>query len=126
MWLAFHNEPEHQHPIDGQIPYDIFVERADPKYVRLQLDVGNMMVGGGDPMAYLAAHRDRYWTFHLKDVTADHAHDTEMGTGAFDFKKFLAAIPELNRKPCYVEQEAATDPLASARRNCGYLQSLRF
>jgi len=126
IWLAFHNEPDHQHPIDGQVPYDIFLKQTDPRYVRLQLDVGNMMVGGGDPQAYLAAHAERYWSFHLKDVTADHKHDTELGTGVFDFRRFLATVPDLTHKPCYVEQESSPDPMASARRNCGYLRNLRF
>ena len=126
VWLAFHNEPDHQHAIDGQIPYDVFLQHTDPKYVRLQLDVGNMLVGGGDPQAYLTAHAGRYWSFHLKDVTPDRKHDTEIGTGVFDFKKFLSAVTDLGHKPCYVEQESSADPLASARRNCGYLKALRF
>ena len=126
IWLAFHNEPNHHQPIDGQIPYDVFVQATDPKAVRLQLDVGNMLLGGGDPHAYLTVHRDRYWSFHLKDVTADHRHDAELGTGVFDFRKFLATVPDLGRKPCYVEQESSPDPMASARRNCGYLKELRF
>ena len=27
-----------------------------------------MLMGGGDPMRYLDQYRDRYWSFHLKDV----------------------------------------------------------
>ena len=104
-------------PIDGVVPYDLFIERLDPSVVRLQLDVGNMLVGGGDPMRYLTLHRDRYWTFHLKDVVADHSHDTELGAGTFDFQHFLAAIPALESKPCYVEQENPVDELESAKRN---------
>lgn len=126
VWLAFHNEPDHHRPIDGQIPYDVFVRATDPKYVRLQLDVGNMMVGGGDPHAYLDAYPERFWSFHLKDVTADKKHDVELGAGVFDFRKFLAAVKDLEHKPCYVEQESSPDPMASARRNCGYLRDLRF
>ena len=68
IWLAFHNEPNHMKPIDGTAPYDAFVARTDPSVVRLQLDVGNMLMGGGDPMRYLERYRDRYWSFHLKDV----------------------------------------------------------
>src|SRR5215471_7553997 len=71
IWLAFHNEPDHMKPIDGAVPYDVFIARLDPAAVRLQLDVGNMLMGRGDPMHYLSAHRDRYWSFHLKDVVAD-------------------------------------------------------
>src|SRR5690349_19860898 len=46
VWLAFHNEPDHMKPIEGQVPYDVFVARTDPRYVRHQLDVGNMALGG--------------------------------------------------------------------------------
>ena len=126
IWLAFHNEPDHMTPIDGKVPYDVFVERTDPKVVRLQLDVGNMVMGGGDPFAYLQRYRDRYWSFHLKDVVADHSHDTVLGTGTVDFKRLLAAIPDIDRKFCYVEQEGQEDALGSAGKDCEFLKKLEF
>jgi sugar phosphate isomerase/epimerase len=126
IWLAFHNEPDHLTPIDGTVPYDVFVARTDPSVVRHQLDVGNLALGGGDPLAYLQRYRDRYWSFHLKDVLPDRSRDTELGSGLLDFRKLLTAIPDLDRKPCYVEQEEAKDPLASARRNCAFLRTLEF
>lgn len=126
IWLAFHNEPDHMKPIDGKVPYDVFLERLDPNAVRLQLDVGNMVMGGGDPMQYLARYKDRYWAFHLKDVVPDKSSDTELGKGIFDFKKFLAAVPDLNQKPCYVEQEGPADELAAARSNYNFLHGLEF
>jgi sugar phosphate isomerase/epimerase len=124
IWLAFHNEADHMPKIDGQIPYDVFVERTDPSVVRLQLDVGNMILGGGDPMAYLARYRDRYTSFHLKDVLADRSGDTELGTGTFNFRQFLAAVPDLAKKPSYIEHEEPKDELASARKNFEYLKNL--
>lgn len=126
IWLAFHNEAEHMTPIDGTVPYDLFVERTDPAVVRLQLDTGNMLLGGGDPFAYLARLADRYWTFHLKDVVADHTRDTDLGKGVFDFRRFLAGIEQLDQKPCYVEREQPADELASARIDCEYLKQLEF
>ena len=126
LWLAFHNEPTHMKPIAGTIPYDLFLERLDPGAVRLQLDVGNMVIGGGDPMRYLTRHRNWYWSFHLKDVVADRSHDTELGTGTFDFRRFLAAVPDLPSKPCYVEQEEAADEMAAARQDYRYLRDLTF
>lgn len=126
IWLAFHNEADHMKPIDGTVPYDVFVDRLDPSVVRLQLDTGNMLIGGADPMRYLEKYRDRYWSFHLKDALADRSSDTEFGHGTFDFKRFLAAVPELDRKPCYVEHESAPDELAAARSNFEYLHGLSF
>ena len=126
IWLAFHNEPDHMKPIDGKVPYDVFVERLDPSVVRLQFDTGNMLIGGGDPMRYLEKYRDRYWSFHLKDVVANRSSDTELGRGVFDFKRFLAAVPSVNDKLCFVEQEGAADELAAARGNFQYLRQLEF
>jgi len=126
VWLAFHNEPNHQKRIDGAVPYDVFIERTDPSSVRLQLDTGNMRMGGGDPMNYLRAHQDRYWSFHVKDVVADGSKDCELGTGSIDLKAFLGAVEHPDQKPVVVEQEGSPAPLESAKRNQQYLRSLRF
>jgi sugar phosphate isomerase/epimerase len=129
IWLGFHNEAYHQKPIEGQVPYDVFISRLDPAVTTLQLDVGNMLIGGGDPMQYLQKYPNRYWSFHLKDATPDRSRDIGLGKGIFDFKKFLAAVPSLEQKPAYVEQETANDAdgdLADARANAQYLKNLEF
>ncbi|MEO8621199.1 MAG: sugar phosphate isomerase/epimerase [bacterium] len=126
LWLAFHNEPTHMKMLSGKVPYDTFVERLDPAAVRLQLDVGNMLLGGADPMAYLKRYSARYWSFHLKDATADGKRDTELGSGTFDFRKFLRAVNDVAHKPCFVEQEAPTDELASAKKDWKYLSTLEW
>jgi sugar phosphate isomerase/epimerase len=126
VWLAFHNEPSHQRPIAGKVPYDLFVEHTDPRVVRLQLDVGNMVMGGGDPLRYLQKYKDRYHSFHLKDITPDRKSDTDLGSGNVDLKKILAAIPGVANKSCYVEQEGQIDPMGAAARNYLYLKNLEF
>jgi sugar phosphate isomerase/epimerase len=85
-----------------------------------------MVMGGADPMQYLARFRDRIVSFHLKDVKPDHSGDTELGRGVFDFKRFLAAVPALDEKPCYVEQEGPADELGAAGANYQYLRQLEF
>ena len=126
VWLGFHNEPNHQKPIGGVVPYDVFLQATDPSVVRHQLDVGNMTMGGGDPFGYLAKYRERYWSFHIKDVVADRSKDTELGKGTIDFRRLLAAIPNVNQKRVFVEQEAWADSMASARMNFEYLSKLEF
>ncbi len=126
IWLAFHNEPNHQRKLQGEVPIEVFVRDTDPSLVRIQLDVGNMLMGGGDPMAFLSTHGSRCWTFHIKNVTQDGKKDTELANGTFDLRQFFAAIPDLNKKPCFVEQEGAADELKSAKDNFDYLKSLEF
>ena len=77
-------------------------------------------------MEYLKKYEVRYHSFHIKDVVADRSHDTDLGTGIFDTKKFLAAVKNLDKKPVYVEQEGSKDSMASAKRNLEYLKGLRF
>jgi sugar phosphate isomerase/epimerase len=77
-------------------------------------------------MAYLRQYGARYWSFHIKDVVQDGSRDTELGGGKIDFRRLLAAIPDVTRKLCFVEQEGAADPLASARANFAYLRNLEF
>ena len=126
IWLAFHNEPDHQRKVEGEIPLDVFLARTEPKFVRFQLDVGNMLMGGGDPMVYLNRYKDRIGSFHLKNVVADRKADTELGAGVFDLRAFLAAVPDLAKKPCFVEQEGAADELASAKTNFEYVRGLSW
>ncbi len=126
IWLAFHTEPEHVRPIGGVVPYDVFIDRTDAKLVRHQLDVGNTVMGGGDPMRYLQKYPERFWSFHVKDIAADHKSDTELGAGSVNLRALLGAVRDINNKPCYIEQEAAKDSIASARRNYQYLKALEF
>jgi sugar phosphate isomerase/epimerase len=85
-----------------------------------------MLIGGADPVRYFQKYQDMYWSFHLKDALADRSSDTALGRGTFDFKHFLAAVPELDRKPCYVEDENEADELAAARSNYEFLRGLEF
>jgi sugar phosphate isomerase/epimerase len=127
LWLGFHTEPDNFAPIDGKVPYDALVERLDPAVVRLQLDVGNVAMGGADPMQYLTRWRDRYASFHIKDVpTIGKVADTELGRGVLDLKGLLKAAGDLSGKLLYVEQEGSADAIDSSRRNYAYLSNLRL
>ena len=125
LWLGFHTEPDNFPAIDGKVPFDVFVERLDRTVVRLQLDVGNVAMAGADPLEYLTRWRDRYVSFHIKDVpTLGKVADTELGTGVLDLRKLLAAAGDLSGKLLYVEQEGAKDSLASAKKDFEYLAAL--
>ena len=127
IWLGFHTEPDNFPRIEGRVPYDVFVERLDPKVVRLQLDIGNVAMAGTDPLEFLSRWRDRYASFHIKDVPViGKVADTELGAGVLDIKRILSAAGDLSGKLLYVEQEGAADPIDSARRDYAYLSALKL
>jgi len=128
VWIGFHNEAYDFPPIGGVVPYDVLVERTDPTLVRLQLDTGNMAMGGRDPLEYMKRFGTRYWLFHIKDAPSLGAPtDTELGKGVIDFKRLLASIDHIDDKLLYVEQETYPGaPLDSARRDYAYIAGLTF
>ena len=128
VWIGFHNEAYDFPPIGGVVPYDVLVERTDPALVRLQLDTGNMAMGGRDPLEYMRRIGKRYWLFHIKDAPSLGAStDAELGKGIVDFKRILASIDDIDDKLLYVEQETYPGaPLDSARRDYAYITGLTF
>jgi sugar phosphate isomerase/epimerase len=128
VWIGFHNEAYDFPPIGGVVPYDVLVERTDPALVRLQLDTGNMVMGGRDPQEYMKRFGTRYWLFHIKDAPSLGAPtDAELGKGIIDFRRLLAGIDHIDDKLLYVEQETYPGaPLDSARRDYAYIAGLTF
>jgi sugar phosphate isomerase/epimerase len=65
MRVGYHSHNTDLIPIDGEIPWDIFFGRTK-KEVIMQLDTGNAMSGGGDPVMYLKRYPGRATTVHIK------------------------------------------------------------
>jgi sugar phosphate isomerase/epimerase len=128
MWLSFHNHADDFHVMDGQVPYDVFLERTDQAVVRHEFDVGNLVASGRDPMDYLRRYGSRYWLFHVKDpAAAGSAEDTVVGRGIMDWKRFLALVENPERKHFFVEQEKlGSDAQADIRASREFLQNLEY
>lgn len=52
--------------INGRFAWDILFSQLKPE-VNMQLDVGNCLGGGGDPIAMLKKFPGRTWTIHIKE-----------------------------------------------------------
>ena len=126
--VGFHDEAWDFRNIDGTTPYDVFVQRTDPDVVALQLDTGNAVVGGKDPLEYMQKYGKRYSLFHIKDAPSLGAErDVELGKGMVDFKRLLGMIDDIDQKHLYVEQESYPGaPIDSVRRDYQYISTLEF
>ena len=69
MRTGYHNHYVEFQPMDGELPWDTFFgnTRSD---VIMQLDIGNALHGGGDPIPYIARYPGRAITVHLKEYSA--------------------------------------------------------
>lgn len=119
--LGYHN---HMGTL-GQSPEEVdqILQAADPRYVKLELDVAHYLQGGGDPAKAIEKYYDRLLFLHIKDVESlpnpsnrmRSFRFVELGKGrvdlpavfeALDKVKFrgwaiveLDAVPEKDRTP---------------------------
>ena len=66
MVVGYHCHAHDFHPINGEVPWDILFGNTG-KHVVMQMDTGNCMDGGGDPVEYLRKYPGRSLTVHLKE-----------------------------------------------------------
>jgi sugar phosphate isomerase/epimerase len=65
MSTGYHNHHVEFRPLDGERPWDTFFGNTGPGVI-MQLDTGNAIYGGGDPVAILKQYPGRAGTVHLK------------------------------------------------------------
>jgi len=87
----------------GEKPDEIarVLAAADPRHVRLLLDVAHWQQGGGDPVAAIHEYRDRLSMLHIKDVRPTRRADgsagyqfVELGRGTVDLRGVFRALRE--------------------------------
>jgi inosose dehydratase len=129
--IAFH--PHAGTFIETPAEVDRLVRSTDPGRVRVCLDVGHYLVGGGDPVATLRALGDRVTHVHLKDVDptvlarlragelAGFGHAirlrlfTELGAGALDLDGVIGELIERDFPGwLMVEQDSSWGPPSEA------------
>jgi sugar phosphate isomerase/epimerase len=124
--FAYHNHFMEFIDHDGVTGYDIITHAADPAHLRLEIDLGWVLVGGGDPLEVLVRHADRVDMLHVKDFVRDPSQplgfrSVDVGQGLIDWRPVLTAARRQGVKYLYVEQEApyvrpVFESLATARK----------
>lgn len=115
MRVGYHAHAADFKKIDGQVPWEVLFDAAGPEVV-MQLDVGNCIAGGGDPIATLKKYPGRSATIHLKE------HGGQLGAvigeGEVKWKEVFDACESVGGTEWYiVEQEKyATTPLESVKQ----------
>jgi inosose dehydratase len=116
--LGYHN---HMHSL-GERPEEVdrILDAADPKFVRLELDVAHYRMGGGKPADAIRKYADRLLFLHIKDLetplpgaTGDRSRSyrfVELGRGVVDLPACFAALKDASFKGwCIVELDSVPD-----------------
>lgn len=108
--FAYHNHPMEFHDLGGgQTGYDL-IAGSTPD-LRLEMDIGWVVVGGADPVAMLNKYAGRVDLLHVKDMRKDPAgpfgfYSTELGNGVIDWPAVFKAAKAAGASGYFIEQEA--------------------
>jgi len=80
LTLGHHNHDAEFAQIGDTTGYDIFAENLDDQ-VHIQLDVGWVLVGGADPIRFIADHPENVQITHMKNMTVNPQAFTEIHEG---------------------------------------------
>jgi sugar phosphate isomerase/epimerase len=131
MTFGYHNHSAEFKKIDGKTAFDFLFGNTDPAHVKIELDVGWVVVAQQDPIAILNQYKDRVIALHVKDVTKRESADKDppsvaLGEGVIDWKKVIGTAKANGTRAFFYEQEAPfTRPiLASVKMSGDYLKKL--
>jgi sugar phosphate isomerase/epimerase len=126
--FAYHNHDFEFAPLEGKIPYDLLLERTDPRAVKLEMDLYWTVKGGANPVEYFGRHPGRFHLLHVKDMdSTPRRFFADVGQGVIDFKSIFAESRKAGVRHYFVENdEPAGSPFDSLRVSFDYLRQLEF
>ena len=87
--FGYHNHEYEFESDKGQVLYDVLLNHTDPALVKMELDVGWVIVAGKSPMDYFMNYNGRFPLWHLKDMNIAKKQSTEFGKGSLDIVQLL-------------------------------------
>ncbi len=124
MVFGYHNHDFEFEAVDGQIPFDVMLEHADPA-IQFEMDLFWIIRGGGDPFDYFRRYPGRFPMVHVKDMTSDGSM-VDVGAGEIDFAGIFAQSDRAGIQHYFVEHDNPGSPFGSIRASYDYLRRLEF
>ncbi len=105
--LCYHNHAFEFDVFDGQVAFDVMMERLDPKLVNIELDHYWVKKAGYDSSELFKKYPGRFPLWHVKDMNAN-GDFTEVGTGIIDYASIFTKEEQAGLDHFFIEQDQAT------------------
>lgn len=90
LQLVFHNHNVEFEKLDGQVIYDVLLERLDPDLVKMQFQLW-VIIMGYKAADYFRKYPGRFISAHLYDWSGKGEEMAALGKGVVDWNEFFAA-----------------------------------
>lgn len=132
--VGYHNHNVEFAPVEDTTGMALLLSRVDPAQAHFQIDVGNAVLGGADPVELLRLWPGRFRSAHLKDWRAPLTPTTALasppsapfGQGVIDWPRWRAASAQAGIGVSFVEREnlPVDDEIAGASQALTYFSGL--
>ena len=133
MRFGYHNHDfVFSEKLEGELLYDIMLNNTDPTLVAQQLDIGNMINGGGVPAEVMKKFPGRFVSMHVKDEVPSSAGHEKFestvlgkGSGQIDVQALVKlGDKEGGTKHFIIEQESyqGLQPLDCMKQNIAIMR----
>jgi sugar phosphate isomerase/epimerase len=122
--LAYHNHDFEFQKNDGATGFEILLNETDKDLVYFELDLYWVIHSGNDPLKLFKENPGRFKMWHVKDKDKNNNNlNTEVGSGAIDFKPLFAAAKQSGMIHFFVEQENnfAVNSFDSIKKSCDFI-----
>jgi len=103
--FGYHNHSSEFESVDGQVLYDVLLNRVNPDLVHMEMDLGWVIAAGKDPFVYFDKFPGRFPLWHLKDMNLTEKKSVEFGKGSVGITDLLKHAKQAGMKYYFVEQE---------------------
>jgi len=126
---AYHNHSFEFDEIDGEVPYEILLNRCDKGLVKFEMDMYWMEYAGKNPITFFERFPGRFPLWHVKDLSKDEDKffTTAVGDGVIDWKKLFSYSTKAGLDYFYVEQDDSKNklPFENIKKSLNYLKGLK-
>jgi len=105
LLFGYHNHASEFETVDGQVLYDVLLNRVQPDLVHMEMDLGWVIAAGKNPLEYFSKYPGRFPLWHLKDMNIAEKKSVEFGKGSVDIIGLLQHRKQAGMKYYFVEQE---------------------
>jgi sugar phosphate isomerase/epimerase len=121
MYTGYHaHGGDFKTKFDGKTAWEIFFDAAGPDVIH-QIDTGNTLDGGGDPLEMIKKYPGRTKTSHIKEHGVKNA---AVGEGKIDWKTYFEAYETVGGIEWYVIEYEQANPLEKIKASLEFLKKM--
>ncbi|MBB6326396.1 sugar phosphate isomerase/epimerase [Algoriphagus iocasae] len=133
----YHNHGYGHSELEGEIPFQLLLDRTDKDLVKMEMDVFWFASAGADMIAYIKNNPGRFELFHLKDMSekktfangGESMNDimgmfpylADAGTGVLDLCEIISVAQQNGGKHFFLEKDLASNPKVTLEDSFAFL-----